>query len=88
MALLAAAVSVGCGAPPAVVVLNDDGAWNWLQDERAVVAGHRLVVASVAMGCRDPSREGAVEVVSRDLRNGALACFTLHRETAADQRGR
>ena len=81
-------VSIGCGALPEVVVLNDDGAWNWLQDERAVVVGHRLVVASVAMGCRDPGREGAVEVVSRDLRHGALTRFTLHREAASDQRAR
>ena len=88
LAGLAAVVSIGCGALPEVVVLNDDGAWNWLQDERAVVVGHRLVVASVAMGCRDPGREGAVEVVSRDLRDGALTRFTLHREAASDQRAR
>jgi len=69
-------------------VLNDDGAWNWLQDERVVVAGDRLVVASVAMGCRDPDREGAVEVVSRDLNTGELVRFTLHREADPLQRAR
>lgn len=82
------ALAAGCAMAADVIVLNDDGAWNWLQDERVVVAGHRLVAASVAMGCKDPTRAGAIEVVSRDLRDGTTARFTLHQESTAAQRER
>ena len=61
-----------------ILVLNDDGGWNWLQDERVIVAGGKLVVASVAMGTRDPSRKGDVEVASYDLRTGEIRKATLH----------
>ncbi len=53
------------------VVLNDDGGWCWFQDERAIVAGGRLVVGTVAAGRYDASRRGAVEATSVDLATGA-----------------
>lgn len=65
-------------APAEVIVLNDDGGWNWLQDERAVVAGDWLLVGSVATGFRDPARAGAVELVACDLRTGARHRQVLH----------
>lgn len=63
-----------------VVVVNDDGAWNWLQDERAVVMDDQLLVGSVALGGRDPARAGAVEVTSLQLSTGRVARSTLRRE--------
>ena len=58
--------------PARIVVFNDDGGWNWLQDERVIVAGGKLVMASVALGVRDPGRKGAVEVASYDLKTGEI----------------
>lgn len=62
-------------------MLNDDGAWNWLQDERAVVVGERVIVASVAMGHRDAARTGDIDVVSYDRRTGKIFRSVLHHET-------
>src|SRR5688572_6660044 len=71
-----------------VVVLNDDGAWNWLQDPRAVVAGEQLFVASVAMGHRDANRASDIDVTSFHLSSGKVARFTLHRDAAVGRRQR
>jgi hypothetical protein len=55
------------GAEPSTrvrpVVLAEDGAWCWFQDERALFAGQRLIVSSL-------SREGDVQVSSYDLASG------------------
>jgi len=59
-----------------IIVFNDDGAWNWLQDDRAIVASDHLIVGSVAAGSRDPRRKGQVEAVVYHLKTG-----TIHRTT-------
>ncbi|PYQ00526.1 MAG: hypothetical protein DMF82_21860 [Acidobacteria bacterium] len=59
------------------LVLNDDGGWCWFQDERALVVAGRLIFGSVAAGRSDPSRRGAVEATSVDLRTGATTRFRL-----------
>ena len=64
-------------APRAPAVLNDDGGWCWFQDERALVAGGRLVFGSVAAGRSDPSRLGQVEATTVQLATGATTRFTL-----------
>lgn len=74
------AVALASLAHGEIVVLNDDGAWNWLQDERALVIENRLVVASVALGHRDPARTGHIEVTTCDLRTRQVTRATLHRE--------
>lgn len=51
-------------------VLNDDGAWCWFQDERAVIRGDKLIVGSVANGSHDPDRRGDIDVVVVDLATG------------------
>jgi hypothetical protein len=71
-----------------VIVLNNDGAWNWLQGERAVVVHDQLIVGSVAMGRQEPDREGDIEVTSYNLKTGKIARATLHHETSPIQRGR
>ena len=43
--------------PASPIVLNDDGAWCWFQDERVLVQGSTLLVGSVANGSRDPVAE-------------------------------
>ena len=72
-----AAAPVGAEASK-VVVFNDDGAWSWFEDERAIIAGGRLIVGSVASGRLDPERRGDIEVVSYELTTGEKVLFELH----------
>ena len=67
--------------------LNDDGGWCWFQDERALVVAGRLIFGSVAAGRSDPSRRGAVEATSVDLRTGATTRFRLS-ATSVEKAGR
>ncbi|HTL38680.1 MAG TPA: BNR-4 repeat-containing protein [Kofleriaceae bacterium] len=60
-----------------LVVLEDDGAWCWFQDERAVFAGDRLVVSSV-------SHAGDIQVSSFDTVTGARDHGVLHRRLERD----
>lgn len=78
--------TAACWAGP--VVFNDDGAWNWFQDERAVVDGQYLYVGSVAAGVRDPARAGAVEVVTYNLESGERSRTTLHQPRTPAERKR
>ncbi|MDE3057422.1 MAG: hypothetical protein KGJ59_05650, partial [Bacteroidota bacterium] len=56
-----------------LIQFNDNGAWCWYQDERAVVdtAQGKLIVGSVASdnGAGGSSREGNVEAVVFDLQS-------------------
>ena len=60
------------------VVLNEDGAWCWFQDERAVVYRGKLIVGSVAAGVNDSSRLGAIEATVYDPVTGARVITELH----------
>lgn len=64
-----------------LVVFNDNGAWCWYQDQRAIVdpENGKLLVGSVAVseGIDGKERGGDVDVVSYDPANGALHRFTL-----------
>lgn len=66
-ATLVLAVSLHAATP---VVLNPDGAWCWFQDERALILGDTVAVASI-------SRAGAVQVTTWKLTGGATAVHTL-----------
>ncbi|MEN6607921.1 MAG: hypothetical protein ABFD60_11820, partial [Bryobacteraceae bacterium] len=55
-----------------IQTFNDDGGWCWFQDERVVVDGSKLLIASVAAGTHDPSRQGDIEVVSYDMKSDRL----------------
>jgi hypothetical protein len=76
-ALVFALGAAGCTKPQRDVVagelvtFNDNGAWSWFQDERALVDRERdlLLVASIPSGDGPGSagRRGGVEVVSYDL---------------------
>jgi hypothetical protein len=64
-----------------LIQFNDNGAWCWYQDERAVVdkPGGKLILGSVASnnGFGGNSREGDVEAVIFDLQSGLLEKYTL-----------
>ena len=61
-----------------IVTFNDDGAWSWFQDERAIVDSGKLIIGSVAAGTNDQSRKGDIEVISYDIGAGSKKLFQLH----------
>lgn len=71
-----------------VVVLNDNGAWSWFEDERAVIdsATGTLLVGSVASigGSDGADRYGNVEVVAYDLATGRARRAVLHAHLQGD----
>lgn len=64
-----------------LIQFNDNGAWSWYQDERAVVdrTGGKLIVGSDASnnGVGGQPREGDVEAVLFDFQTGSSQRFTL-----------
>jgi hypothetical protein len=72
----------------ALVRLNDNGAWSWFMDERAIVSDGKLVVGSVRSvgpfgNSRDPDW-GNVEVAAYDLAAGSARRAVLHRHFEQD----
>jgi hypothetical protein len=72
----------------ALVQLNDNGAWSWFMDERAIVSGGKLVVGSVRSvgpfgNARDPDW-GNIEVAAYDLAAGTAKRAVLHRHFEQD----
>ncbi len=59
------------------VMLNDDGAWCWFQDERAVIHNGKLIVGSVANGSSNANRKGDIDVAIVDLSSGRIERQTL-----------
>ncbi|WP_030162508.1 BNR-4 repeat-containing protein [Glycomyces sp. NRRL B-16210] len=75
-------------ATAAPTVVNDNGAWCWFQDERALVdpGSNRLVVGSIAAG-EGPggeARTGNVELTVVDLGTGAAEVVVLHENLEVD----
>jgi hypothetical protein len=70
------------------IVFNDNGAWSWFEDERAVIdrATGTLLVSSVAnaSGTDGRSRDGNVEVVAYHLATGVAERTVLHAGMEAD----
>ncbi len=75
--LFTALLSQGA-VPPKPITLNDDGAWCWFQDERAVVLRGTLIAGSIAAGTRDAARRGDVEVVTYEFATGRGMRTELH----------
>ena len=69
-------------------VINDNGAWCWFQDERALVDpdGGVLVAGSIAApeGPGGVDRAGNVELTVVDLRSGSTEVVVLHERFEAD----
>ncbi|HYQ03097.1 MAG TPA: hypothetical protein VER96_30700 [Polyangiaceae bacterium] len=59
-----------------IIQFNDNGAWNWFQDERVVVdqTANKFVIGSVASG---GLRNGNIEAVIYDIATGSKQQFTL-----------
>ncbi|MEW9871004.1 BNR-4 repeat-containing protein [Arthrobacter sp. HS15c] len=72
----------------APVLLNNNGAWCWFQDERALVdpANNTLLVGSVAApeGTGGESRGGNIEVAVLDLATGESKVHVLHEQLESD----
>src|SRR5699024_5263711 len=73
---------------PTVHTVNDNGAWCWFQDERALidpVAG-TLLVGSIAApeGAGGAERAGNVELAVHHLATGATRVVVLHANLEAD----
>ena len=70
------------------IVLNDNGAWSWFEDERAVfdASAGSLLVSSVAdaAGEGGPARDGNVELVAYHLATGTPTRTVLHAHLEAD----
>ncbi|MEK7409504.1 MAG: BNR-4 repeat-containing protein [Acidobacteriota bacterium] len=60
-----------------VITFNDDGAWSWFEDERAIIHRGKLIVGSVASG-------GDIEVVTYDLATGKKTLSELHERLQYD----
>lgn len=69
-ALVWLATALGASAAEQPIVVNDNGAWCWFQDERAVIHDGRLMVGSVADSALDTNRRGDIEVTVVDLASG------------------
>ena len=69
-------------------VINDNGAWCWFQDERAVVDAdtQTLLVGSIAVkdGPGGENRHGNLELTVVDLQTGAAQIVVLHENFEAD----
>jgi hypothetical protein len=69
-------------------LLNDNGAWSWFEDERAIVdtVAGKIVVSSVAdgSGTGGAARNGDVEVAALDLASNMVTRFTLSDALQAD----
>ena len=66
------------------ILLSDDGAWCWFQDERALVHGRTLLVGAVANGTSDKSRRGDIDLLSCDLDSRRVTRVELHDQLEAD----
>jgi len=46
LAMMPAGAQIRHGAP--LIEFNDDGGWCWFEDERAIVAGGKLILGTIA----------------------------------------
>jgi hypothetical protein len=89
--VLSGAARVACAANDvagSLILFNDNGAWSWFEDERAIVdvAAGKIIVSSVSdsSGTGGAARDGDVEVASLNIASGAVARFTLSDNFQAD----
>src|SRR6516164_2770456 len=72
-----------------LIELNDNGAWSWFMDERAIVDRGKLIVGSVrAVGTfrsgKDDPDWGNVEVSVLEINSGVTRRTVLHRHFEQD----
>jgi BNR repeat-containing family member len=68
------------------VVLNDNGAWCWFQNERAIYTNGQVLVGSIAddTGADGERRKGNVELATWDLKSGRVGRAVLHEQLEDD----
>jgi hypothetical protein len=70
------------------VLLNDNAAWSWFEDERAIVdpSSGQLLVSSVANGSGSGggARNGDIELATLNLADMSVTQFQLHNALQAD----
>ena len=71
-----------------LIVFNDNGAWSWFQDERAIVdsVAGTLLAGSVSNKAGDggAARDGTVELAVHSLETGATHVVALHERFEGD----
>jgi hypothetical protein len=86
--LLACEAAAADDVPTGMVVVNDNGAWSWFEDERAIVdaTNGKLLVSSVANanGTGGSARNGDVDLSTLDLTTMTASTFVLHTALQAD----
>lgn len=81
MLAVSAAAIAGAAEP---IVVNDDGGWCWFQDERAIIVDGKFVLGSIAMGYKDPSRRGNVEITVFNPADRSSRRVVLHPQLQND----
>ena len=71
-----------------LIQLNDNGAWSWFMDERAIVNNGKLIVGSVRSvgnfaNAKDPNW-GNIEIAVHDLTSGSTKQVVLHQHLEQD----
>jgi len=61
-----------------LIIFNDNGGWNWIEDERAIIHDGKLLVGSVAGFDIDEKRIGDVELAVFDLESEQVKIIELH----------
>ena len=71
-----------------LIEFNDNGAWSWFEDERAIVdvSAGKILVGSVAdgRGVGGMERNGDIEIVEYDIATGERHLFTLKSDYEVD----
>lgn len=88
IALIVSAAKASDNVAGNLIVVNDNGAWSWFEDERAIVDvdSGKLLVSSVAhaSGAGGTARNGDIDIVTLDLETLATTRFVLHAGLQAD----
>ncbi|MFK5924801.1 MAG: BNR-4 repeat-containing protein [Verrucomicrobiota bacterium] len=82
--IAASALHLLADDPQGLIQLNDDGAWCWFQDERALIHKNKLIFGSVAGGVKDKSRRGDIDLTVFDLKTKTITRTKLHHRLQAD----
>lgn len=71
---------------PRIVKINDNGAWCWYQNERAIVHDGKVFVCSIAdgAGANGDDRKGDVDLSCWDLKTNLVTRTTLHKKFEHD----
>ena len=67
-----------------LIIFNDNGGWNWIEDERAIIYDGKILVGSVAGFDADENRIGDVELAVFDLELGQITIIEFHDQLEYD----